>query len=142
MWTGWVGIATNFLVVPYILKLKKDMTIMVIIQIVSAVVVLIVFRSNEVLITLYTVYMIYIVIKSVYQPLEQNYISTHAEEEKYGTIIGIRQSFFAVGMVIGPLVGGFLYAKNPIYVFDFSALMFILGFFMLIIVKYLIKKEL
>lgn len=141
MWTGWVGIATNFVVVPYILKLKKDMTIMIIIQAISAVVVVLVFRSNEVIITLYTVYMIYIIIKSVYQPLEQNYISTHAEDEKYGTIMGIRQSFFAVGMVIGPLVGGYLYDKNPLYVFYFSALMFVCGFIMLIFVKNRIKKE-
>lgn len=142
MWTGWVAIATNFILVPLILKLKKDMTIMVVIQIISAVVVFFVFRSNNILITLYTFFMIYVVIKAVYQPLEQSYISTHAEDERYGTIMGIRQSFFAIGMVIGPLIGGFLYDIEPTLIFDFSALMFGLGFILLILVRSRIKKEL
>ena len=49
--------------------------------------------------------------------------------------MGVRQSFFAVGMVIGPLIGGFLYDIEPLYVFDFSILMFLLGLVLLLTVR-------
>lgn len=142
MVTGWVIIASNYFLVPIVIKFKQNMTIMVLIQLVSAVVVFFVFRSENILFTLYTYFMIYVVLKAVYQPLESEYISTHAEDEKYGTIMGIRQSFFAIGMVIGPLIAGFLYDIDPLLVFDFSALMFALGFGLLIFVRKRMIKEL
>lgn len=139
--TGLVALFTSIFIVPFISRLKRDMTILIYIQVFSAVIVYFVFRSNEFITILYTVFMIYVILKAVYGPLEQSYISGHASEGKYGTIMGVRQSFFAIGLVIGPLIGGFLYDIKPIYVFDFSVLMFILGGILLIFVKGRIKKE-
>lgn len=139
--TGLVSLFTSILIVPYIEKLKKDMTIMIYIQIISAIIVYIVFRGSPFIFLLYTVFMIYVILKALYGPLEQSYISGHASEGKYGTIMGVRQAFLAVGLVIGPLIGGFLYGINPIYVFDFSVAMFILGGVLLLFVKGRIKKE-
>ncbi|MFK5883679.1 MAG: MFS transporter [Candidatus Izemoplasma sp.] len=141
MMTGWVIIASNFFLVPFIIKFKKDMVIMAFIQLISAVVIVLVFRSENVLFSLYTFFMVYVVLKAIYQPLESDYISTYAEDEKYGTIMGIRQSFFAIGMVIGPLIGGFLYNIDPLLVFDFSAGMFLLGFVLLIFVRKRMKRD-
>lgn len=141
MYTGFVSLFASIVIVPLIAKFKKDMTIMIYIQVISSVIIFYVFRSSELLIILYSVFMIYVIMKAVYAPLEQSYISSHASEGRYGTIMGVRQSFFAIGLVIGPLIGGFLYDENPIYVFDFSVLMFVLGGILLLLVNGRIKKE-
>jgi DHA1 family multidrug resistance protein-like MFS transporter len=57
-------------------------------------------------------------------------------------MMGIRQSFFSIGMVIGPLVGGLLYAIEPVYVFNLSAIMFLLGFLLLLFLEKKVKREL
>lgn len=134
-WTGIVSLLTSIFIVPLVVKFNKEMTIMIWIQVISSIIIFFVFRGNNILLLLYTIFMIYVILKAIYAPLEQNYISTHAHEGNYGTIMGVRQSFFAVGMVIGPLIGGFLYNIKPLYVFDFSILMFILGFILLLTVR-------
>ncbi len=141
MATGLVGIATNIIIVPLIAKLRKDLWFMKWIQLISAIIVFIVFRSQQVMLMLYTLYMGYIVLKSIFQPLEQNYISLNARDEKYGSIMGVRQTFFSIGMVLGPLMAGFIYDYNPIRVFDVSALMFVLAFALLILSQNALKKE-
>jgi len=140
--TGIVSILTSIFVVPLIIKMKRELSIMIWIQLFSSVIIFYVFRNQDIMLLLYTVFMIYILLRSVYAPLEQNYISKHAKDGKYGTIMGVRQSFLAIGMVIGPLIGGVLYDIKPLYVFDFSVLMFMLGFVLLIIMRNRIKKEL
>jgi len=138
--TGIVSLVATIVIVPFISKLKHDFTLMIVIQVLSAIIIFFVFRSNELVVTLYTVFMLYIVLKAVYTPLEQNYISSHAEEGEYGKIMGVRQSFFAIGLVVGPLLGGFLYEIKPLFVFDFSVLMFMCGVVLLMIVGRNIKK--
>jgi len=140
-WTGIVSLLTSIFIVPLIVKLKHELTIMIWIQVISSIIIFFVFRGNNVLLLLYTVFMIYIILKAVYAPLEQNYISTFAHDGKYGTIMGVRQSFFAIGMVIGPLIGGFLYDLRPLYVFDFSILMFLLGLVLLLAVRKRLRTE-
>jgi len=139
--TGLVSLFTSAVIVPLVIKVKKDMMIILAIQLLSAVIVFIVFRSAEVLITLYTLFMVYVIIKAVYTVLEQNYISSFGKEGQYGAIMGVRQAFLAIGMVIGPIVGGFLYDIKPRFVFDFSVLMFIFGFVLLLVVRNRIKQD-
>ena len=111
------------------------------VQVLSAITIFIVFRSERIIIALYTGYMLYIVFKSIFQPLEQNYISLNAKGEKYGAIMGVRQAFFSFGMVLGPLIAGFLYDYNPILVFDVSSVMFILAFILLLGSQKALKKQ-
>ena len=139
--TGLVGIFTNFVIVPFISRLKKDFFFMKWIQLASAIIVFIVFRSEAIFIALYTGYMIYIVLKSIYQPLEQNYISLNAEDNRYSTIMGVRQTFFALGMIIGPLLAGFIYDYQPRLVFDISAGLFIVAFMLMIMSQNALKKK-
>ena len=138
--TGFVAIGTTIFLVPLIVKLKRDFTFMIIFQILSAIIIFIVFRSNEILVTLYTVFMLYMILKSAFSPLEQNYISSHAPEGQYGSMMGVRQLFLSIGLVVGPLLGGLLYEIKPLLVFDFSVLMFIIGFVLLLIVGRKIKN--
>ncbi len=131
--TGVVGLLTNIFIVPKLSKLRKDMPIMLSIQIISAIIVLLVFRSAYFYIMLYTVFLFYYMMKAMFQPFEQNYISLQAPKEKHGTILGVRHAFFSTGMVIGPLISGFIYDYNPTLVFDISAMMFIFAFILLFI---------
>ncbi len=139
--TGLVGIFTNFVIVPMISKLKKDFMFMKWIQLISAIIVFIVFRSEAILLALYTGYMAYIVLKSIYQPLEQNYISLNAEDNRYSTIMGVRQTFFALGMIIGPLVAGFIYDYSPRMIFDLSAMLFVIAFGLMIFSQNALSKK-
>jgi len=139
--TGIVSIATSVLVVPLIVKLHKNLLIMILTQIISVFAVIYVFRSNQFIIAAYTIYMVYIIGKSIYQPLEQNFIADNANEGFYSSIMGIRQSFYSIGMIVGPLIGGFLYGIKPLLVFDFSVLMIVVGLILMVIVYLRIKKK-
>jgi len=134
-YTGMVALFTNLVIVPLVIKLKKNMAVMIVIQFLSAVVIFSVFRSNDIIKSLYSLFMIYMVFKAMFTPLEQGYISNQADETNYSTIMGIRQLFFSIGMVIGPLIAGYIYDYDKLLVFDFSVLMFLLGAVLLFIVS-------
>lgn len=125
--TGIVSLLTTIFLVPVFAKARNQLLLISLIQISSGVIVFIVFRSQHFLLFIYTIYMIYIVFKTIYQPLEQNYIASGADENKFSSIMGLRQSFLSLGMFIGPLVGGLLYNEKPLWLFDFSSLSFLIG---------------
>lgn len=139
--TGIVGILTTIFIVPLVIKFKKDMGVMIVVNILSAIIIYFVFRTEDLMLTLYTLFMLYIVLKNVYAPFETSYISSHSKEGQYGKIMGIRQFFLAIGFVIGPIVANVLYLIKPIYVFDLSVVMFILALILIMIVNRNIKKE-
>jgi DHA1 family multidrug resistance protein-like MFS transporter len=141
MTTGIVSLFASIFIVPIFAKFKKQLYVITIIQLLSALIVFFVFRAEKFLLTIYTVYMIYVIFKAIYQPLEQNFIAKHASEGKYGRIMGLRQSFVSIGMIIGPLIGGFLYEIKPLVLFDFSGLSFIVGVLLLGVVYILQKSE-
>ena len=138
--TGIVSVLTSVFIVPYFSRVKKQIVAIAITQTISAAIVFYVFRASNFLLAVYTVYMIYVIFKAIYQPLEQNYISLHAKEGKFGRVMGVRQSFLSIGMVIGPLLGGFLYEKSSLLLFDSSAITFLIGVLLLGVV-YVLEKN-
>lgn len=140
MTTGFVSLFTSIFFVPIFAKVKKILVVIVIIQVFSAGIVFYVFRAQQFLLVIYTIYMLYIVFRTIYMPLEQNYISLHAKDGKYGSVMGLRQSFVSIGMVIGPLLGGVFYQINPLLLFDFSGLVFLIGALLLVFVYFKQKK--
>jgi len=140
MVTGFVSLLASLFLVPLFAKSRKLLSTIAFIQILSAGIIFFTFRANNFILVMYTVFMIYVVLKTIYQPLEQNFISQHAKGGKYGGVMGLRQSFVSIGMVIGPLIGGLLYQKSPLFLFDFSGLVFLIGVFLLIIV-YILKRK-
>ncbi|MCK5732038.1 MAG: MFS transporter, partial [Tenericutes bacterium] len=141
MVTGFVSLAASVILVPLFARFKKQIGFMIVLQVLSAAIVFYTFRANDFIKIVYSVYMLYILFKAVFTPLEQNYISSHAEEGEYGKIIGVRQSFISIGMVIGPLVGGFLYEKSSLLLFDATAVTFLIGGVLLVIVSILNRKN-
>jgi DHA1 family multidrug resistance protein-like MFS transporter len=138
---GIVGILTSIIIVPLIIRLNRNLFVILTIQASAIITVLYVFRSNDFIIAVYSVFMIYIIGQAIYRPLEQNFIAGQVKDGLYSTTMGIRQSFFSIGMVIGPLIGGLLFDLKPIYLFDFSAIMIFIGLILVFIVYMRIKNE-
>lgn len=141
MVTGFVSLFASLFLVPIFAKSRRLLSTIAIIQVLSAGIVFYTFRANNFILIVYTVYMFYVIFKTIYQPLEQNFISKHAKGGKYGGVMGLRQSFVSIGMVIGPLVGGLLYQEKPLWLFDFSGIVFLIGVLLLIIVYKMQKKN-
>jgi len=141
MVTGIVSLFASIVLVPFFSKVKKQLLFIGFSHILAALIVVFVFRSSQFLIMMYSVYLVYVIIKTIYQPLEQSFIAKQVKTGQYGGIMGLRQSFVSFGMVMGPLIGGFIYDKNPIRLFDFSASSFLVGVLLLGVVYHIQKKE-
>lgn len=143
MIVGFVSVFTSILIVPLFIKIKKKLLIISLFQVLSAILIVIVFNgtSFEFLTYLYSFYMAYIVIKSTNEPLEREYVAGFGNESNMGLITGVRQSFFSLGTIIGPLIGAFLYEYSPKYVFNSSVIFFLIAIIFIILSGILKKKE-
>ncbi len=126
--TGIIGLFTNFFLVPFLTRFNQNIRIMRYLQLISAVVIVITFQIPSLRLALYTIFMVYVVMKSTFEPLEKHHISLNADDSTYASLMGVRQMFFSIGMVLGPIISGFIYEFNPLFVFYFSALMFVFAF--------------
>lgn len=140
MATGIVSLFASVLIVPIFARLRKQLFVISLLQLLSAAIVFYVFRAQNFLLIVYTVYMVYVILKAIYTPLEQNFIAKEAKAGTYGGAMGVRQSFVSIGMVLGPLIGGFIYEIKPIYLFDFSAYTFLFGIVLLAVVGRMQKQ--
>lgn len=123
--SGAVSVLFTLLVIPKIIHSKPIFWISIAF-IVSITSLIIVFRLPNFLLSMYTIYMFYIIAKAAYQPFEQNYIAMF-DSLPYGSLMGIRQLFVGLGMVIGPIFLGSIYDFNPILSFDVAALMILIS---------------
>ena len=143
MIVGIVSIIVTLVIVPFIMKLKKRILVISILQVLSAVIVFVVFNlgTNHFIVMIYTVYMLYIIIKAIFGPLEQDYVADFSNDANISTTMGIRQSFYSIGTIIGPVLGGILYGISHSVLFNFSAIMFLVSLIFLYITQKLRKKE-
>lgn len=142
MVTGFVSLFASIFLVPLFANSRKLLSTISIIQILSAVIIFFTFRVSNFILIMYTVFLLYVIFKTIYQPLEQNFISKHAKGDKYGGVMGLRQSFVSIGMVVGSLVGGFIYQIKPLLLFDSSAIVFLVGVLLLVLVHWMKKTVL
>jgi len=141
MVTGFVSIFASLVLVPLIIKFKRELFVMMLIQVLSVGLVLISFHSSPFLTLMYTVYLVYVALRAIYAPYEQNFLSDFAKEGQMSLVMGIRQSFLSLGMIIGPIAGGLIYEISPTLVFDVSAGMFLIGFLLFLMVFYRQKRK-
>ena len=88
---------------------------------------------------MYSSYVVYIICKSLMLPLEQTIISKLAIGNS-GEVMGIRQSFVALGQVSGPLIASSMYGNNHYSVFYLSMVIyFVIG--VILFISYKRKKE-
>jgi MFS family permease len=142
MITGIVSLFASIFLVRLATKFKRQLLLIAFMNIISSIIVFIVFRSYYFITMMYTVYLLYVIFKTLYIPLEQAYIAKEAKEGQYGSIMGLRQSFVSLGMVLGPVIGGFLYDRSPLYLFDFNAILFLIGVSLLFIVMSIERSRL
>jgi len=55
--------------------------------------------------------------------------------------MGLRQSFVSLGMVLGPVLGGFLYEVSPLALFDFNGILFLSGVSLLYVIMMMEKRH-
>jgi len=139
--TGIVSLFASIILVPLIKRLNRELMVLMIIQVLSGIIVLIVFRQSNIILFLYTLYNFYVLLKAIYIPFEQNFISNYATKQTIGLFMGVRQSFVSIGMIIGPIIGGILYNIYPILLFDVSAILFFISFILLLIIFKKLKKR-
>lgn len=139
--TGIVSVIASVFIVPLVSRLRNHLLVIVIIQTLSSLIIFYVFRANKFILNMYTVYNVYVIFKAIYLPMEQNYISRYADEKTIGTISGIRQSFVSIGNVIGPFFGGMIYSFSPLWLFDVSGILILLGTGLIILIMFLEKRN-
>jgi len=87
---GIVAILTSIFIVPLVTKLRKNLLILELVPITSIIAVIYVFRANNFIVAVYSVFMIFVIGKAIFQPLEQNFIADHAKPGLYSTTMGVR----------------------------------------------------
>jgi len=141
MTTGFVSLFATFFLIPWFGRQTNKIGWIQIVQTASAVIVFFVFRAKNFLLAVYTAYMIYILFRTIFPPLEQHVVAGYAAKGRYGSMFGTRQAAVSLGMVVGPLLGGVLYEIAPTLVFDVSAATFVVGSLILFLVPTPILKE-
>lgn len=142
LFTSILGILSNLVFLKIIDKCKNVnyKLIYIILILISAFSLNLTFRVNQdnFITMMYTTYAVYIICKSLILPIEQTIISNEAQGNS-GEVMGIRQSFVALGQVIGPLIAAKMYASNHYSVFYLSILIYIfIGIILMILFK---RKE-
>lgn len=144
MVTGVVAMLTNLILVPIVIKANKNQNYIKVMLVIASfsLGLTFVFGTRFVIVLLYSVFMMYVVSKSIIIPLEQGHIASFANEKSYGTIMGVRQLIISMGSIIGPIVGGYLYAGNPYLVFWVSIGILFVSYFVLQVSSILHNKHL
>ncbi|MDD7736258.1 MAG: MFS transporter [Bacilli bacterium] len=141
--TGLFGALSNLLIIPFIKKLKdKKLAICLLLFIfISAGLTYITFLVKiDILYLLFSTHLLYIVLKSLITPLEQNEIATYTNNDNKGSIMGARQAVLSIGNVVGPLIGSAVYTKGSSLIFIVGASIIVLSF-VIFFSYYYFKRE-
>lgn len=122
--TGIVSVLTLIFFVPKILKYKPVLSL-IILLLISAISIFITFSMDQFLFSMYTFYMINVIARTAFQPIEHTYISNFGVD--YGKLMGLRQFFISVGMVLGPLLLGIVYDQFGMIAFYMSGVLLMFG---------------
>lgn len=139
--TGLFGALSNLLIIPFIKKLKnkKLATCLLLFIFASSILTFITFLVKiDIIYLLFSTHLVYIILKSLIAPLEQNEIATYTNSRNKGSIMGSRQAVLSIGNVVGPLIGSAVYTKGSPLIFIVASSIILLSFF--IFVSYYIIK--
>lgn len=125
LFTGVISLLTSLFIVPKLFLLKFKWTFFFL-TLLGAIALWTTFQFSQVLISLYTVFSIYIIVKTAHQPFEQSHISTFTNHD-YGRVMGIRQLFIGLGMILGPILGSLIYAQQRKLSFEVASYLIILS---------------
>ena len=140
---GIVSLISNIYIAPFFLKRMHNFRFLQIQFIFAPILLYFAFTSTDLLLSLFTFYMGYTLILSVYEPTAISFMSDNKAVSQ-GILVGVRQSVVGLGMTVGFIVGGILYDVDHLYVFYLAVLFYIIvfiGFSVLIMIKYKDVKE-
>jgi len=132
---GFVTIISSILIIPRIKKYLGNIYILQTLLVIMSIIVLITFSDKNVIVMLYTIFLLYIVGKSIYTTSEQVFLTNKVQKEDLGLFIGLRQSFTCLGMILGPIIGGHIYQSNKLNLFVFSVIFLLTSSVILSIVQ-------
>lgn len=136
---GCVTLIVNLLFTPFIIKKLKPLISLSVLSIIGAIMLSLTFILPNLLLNIYTFYMIFIITKAIIEPVIVEYLNEHKNIQS-GILMGLRQSFISLGGIIGVLIGGVIYASNNVLLFYICALMLFLASIISVIIYIVLKK--
>jgi predicted MFS family arabinose efflux permease len=140
--TGIFSAVSNLLIIPFIKKIKGNKLgyCLSIFIFISSILVFITFSiKTNILYLLFSTHLIYIIIKGLITPLEQNELSNYINNNNNGKLTGARQTIISIGNVLGPLLGSLVYSKGSPTIFMVASVILLISLIMYII--YFISKR-
>jgi len=137
---GIIGLISNLVIAPFLLKRMHNFRLLQIQFLLAPVFLYLTFQTTNLFVGLYTFFIGYTIILSIYEPTAVSFISKNKAISQ-GILLGVRQSVVGLGMTVGFIVGGFIFEIKELYVFYLAAIFYIIvfvAFSVLIIIK---KKE-
>lgn len=130
---GTTTLLTNLFILPLITKKCNSFKTSILFSVLCGVCVFLAFNIPN-LIGIFTIYFGFIICKTILEPLTVNVLSDNNKIAP-GVLMGLRQSFIALGGIIGTIVAGYIYDFNNILLFNIAALIFIISSIILLILK-------
>ena len=125
--TGILSVATNFVILPLLVKYIKDYRLLQISILIISVSLIFTFQViTPFIVAIFTTHLLFMMTRSIYDPLHNSYISKLSKYQ--GQMIGMSESAKMMGMFIGPIVGGYLYATTPTLLFLIAAIVGLIAF--------------
>ena len=125
--TGILSVSTNFVILPVLVKYVKDYRLLQISILIISVSLILTFQViTPFIVAIFTTHLLFMMTRSIYDPLHNSYISKLSKYQ--GQMIGMSESAKMLGMFIGPIVGGYLYAVTPTLLFLVAAIVGLIAF--------------
>ena len=125
--TGILSVSTNFVILPLLVKYIKDYRLLQISILIISVSLIFTFQViTPFIMAIFTTHLLFMMTRSIYDPLHNSYISKLSKYQ--GQMIGMSESAKMMGMFIGPIVGGYLYAITPTLLFLIAAIVGLIAF--------------
>jgi len=137
---GIVGLISNLVIAPFLLRRMHNFRLLQIQFLLAPVFLYLTFQTSNLMVGLYTFFIGYTIILSVYEPTAVSFISKNKAISQ-GILLGVRQSVVGLGMTLGFIVGGFIFEINELYVFYLAVLFYIIVFIAFTVLIILKKNE-
>jgi DHA1 family multidrug resistance protein-like MFS transporter len=136
---GCLTLIVNLLFTPLIIKRFKPLLTLSLLSIIGSVTLLLTFALPNLLLNIYTFYMLFIITKAIIEPVIVEYLNEYKNIQS-GILMGLRQSFISLGSIIGVLIGGVIYANYSVLLFYICSSMLAVAAIITIFI-YIIKRK-
>lgn len=110
--TGFLSVFTNLVILPNLLKRVTDIRLIQVVVLLISITLFLTFGGLQpFIVALFTSHLLFNMVRSMYDPLHNNYISRLSDYQ--GQVIGMSESAKMMGMFLGPILGGYVYAISP-----------------------------